>query len=423
MGQRKTETPWSMVVIFCVLLLTSNFLVSFSAAKHLQNHTMTRTQLPNRFGSSLVFPVRGDIYPNGYFYAIIYIGNPPRPYYLDIDTGSNLTWVQCAAASSAKLLKAPNNPYKPNNNALFCKDPLCAFIDPPTNYPCKAPNDQCDYEVHYADYGSSLGVLVRDSFPLRFTNGSVYRPTLAFGCGYDQEFSGPFPPPYVDGVLGLGNSKSSILSQLRGFGLTRNVIGHCFGSQGRGFLFFGDDLLPPGLVWAPMLYNSLNHYMLGPVDLLFGGKPSVAKGLNVVFDSGSTYTYLNPKAYQAVLSMIKTTLTGTPLTVVEDGNLPVCWKGANPFGSIDAIKNNFRPLVLSFTKSKNNVAFQLAPEAYLLVTSRGNVCLGILNGADAELGNLNVIGDISLQDKLVVYDNERQMIGWTPSNCNNIPNS
>ena len=44
--------------------------------------------------------------------------------------------------------------------------------------------------------------------------------------------------------------------------------------------------------------------MLGPVDLLFGGKPSVAKGLNVVFDSGSTYTYLNPKAYQAVLSMV-----------------------------------------------------------------------------------------------------------------------
>ena len=79
-------------------------------------------------------------------------------------------------------MQAPNNPYKPNNNALFCKDPLCAFIDPPTNYPCKAPNDQCDYEVHYADYGSSLGVLVRDSFPLRFTNGSVYRPTMAFGC-------------------------------------------------------------------------------------------------------------------------------------------------------------------------------------------------------------------------------------------------
>ncbi|GFZ09778.1 eukaryotic aspartyl protease family protein [Actinidia rufa] len=161
-------------------------------------------------------------------------------------------------------IRPRKNPYKPNNNALvFFKDPLCSFIDPPTNYPCKAPNDQCDYEVHYADYGSSLGVLIRDTFPLRFTNGSVYRPTLAFGCRYDQEFSGPFPPPYVDGVLGLGNSKSSIVSQLHGFGLTRNVIGHCFGGQGRGFLFFGDDLLPPGLVRAPILRNSLNHYMFG----------------------------------------------------------------------------------------------------------------------------------------------------------------
>lgn len=40
-----------------------------------------------------------------FFYATIYIGNPPKRYYLDIDTGSNLTWVQCAAGPRAKLLK------------------------------------------------------------------------------------------------------------------------------------------------------------------------------------------------------------------------------------------------------------------------------------------------------------------------------
>lgn len=43
--------------------------------------------------------------------------------------------------------------------------------------------------------------------------------------------------------------------------------------------------------------------MAGPVDLLSGGKTSVAKGLYVVFDSGSTYTYLNPQAYQATLTL------------------------------------------------------------------------------------------------------------------------
>lgn len=416
MDERKKGTP-SMGVIFCALFLTATFQVCFSAAKQLQSNMTRQTQSPNRFGSSLVFPVQGDVYPNGFFYATIYIGNPPKPYYLDIDTGSDLTWVQCAAAPSAKLLKSPHNPYKPNNNALLCKDPLCPFVDQPT---CKAPNDQCDYEVEYADFGSSLGVLVRDSFALKLTNGSAYKPSMAFGCGYDQEFSGPFPPPYVDGVLGLAKGKSNVVSQLRSFGLVRNVIGHCFSGQGKGYLSFGDDLLPSGLVWAPMLPDSLNHYVLGPVDLLFGQKASGAKGLSVIFDSGSTYTYLNPQAYQATLSLIKTALLGKQLSAVKDGNLPVCWKGAKPFQSIDAVKNYFSPLVLSFKNAKN-VGFVIPPEAYLLVTSKGNVCLGILNGADAEMGNSNIIGDISFQDKLVVYDNERQMIGWTPSNCNKLP--
>jgi hypothetical protein len=29
------------------------------------------------------------------YYTTISIGNPPRPYFLDVDTGSDLTWIQC----------------------------------------------------------------------------------------------------------------------------------------------------------------------------------------------------------------------------------------------------------------------------------------------------------------------------------------
>lgn len=31
--------------------------------------------------------------------------------------------------------------------------------------------------------------------------------------------------------------------------------------------------------------------------------------------------------------------------------------------------------------------------------------------------------DISLQDKIVIYDNEKQQIGWVSSNCNRLPKS
>jgi len=36
---------------------------------------------------------------------------------------------------------------------------------------------------------------------------------------------------------------------------------------------------------------------------------------------------------------------------------------------------------------------------------------------------LLLLTDISLQDKVVVYDNEKGQIGWASGNCNQIPHS
>jgi hypothetical protein len=70
-------------------------------------------------------------------------------------------------------------------------------------------------------------------------------------CGYDQFPGGSHHP--IDGVLGLGKGKSSIVSQLSSLGLVRNVIGHCLSGHGGGFLFFGDDLYDSSRVaWTPM---------------------------------------------------------------------------------------------------------------------------------------------------------------------------
>lgn len=78
-------------------------------------------------------------------------------------------------------MQAPHTPYKPNKDLVRCKDPLCASLQLPENQPCETPEEQCDYEVGYADHGSSMGVLVKDLVSLTFTNGSVLSPRLAFG--------------------------------------------------------------------------------------------------------------------------------------------------------------------------------------------------------------------------------------------------
>ena len=82
-------------------------------------------------------------------------------------------------------------PYKPNKNIVKCNDPMCSAFYWPSHPPCKSPQEQCDYEVKYADHGSSLGVLVNDFFSLPYGNGSVPGPSLTFGSVYLLSFS-PF---------------------------------------------------------------------------------------------------------------------------------------------------------------------------------------------------------------------------------------
>ncbi|KAL1820228.1 aspartic proteinase Asp1 isoform X1 [Daucus carota subsp. sativus] len=404
--------------LYTLLLLLTSLEQPISAAN--QPHRYANKHGP----SSVIFPVTGNVYPKGYFHVTIKIGHPAKAYFLDIDTGSDLTWLQCDAPCT-KCIPAPHTPYKPTKDLVRCRDPLCASLQSPENLPCGTPEEQCDYEVGYADHGSSMGVLVKDFISLTLTNGSILGPRLAFGCGYNQEVADSVHPPYTDGVLGLGKGKSSIVGQIFNLGLTQNVVGHCLSGHGGGFLFLGNDLLPSsGVIWMPMSSKSIgNHYSLGNAELLFGGKATGVKGLNMVFDSGSTYTYFNSQAYKALFSLIKKEVNGKNLNEAnDDKSLPVCWKGTKPFRSIRDVSNLFKPLALSFTKSKT-AQLQMPPEAYLIVTDKGNVCLGIMDGSEVGLEDFNIIGDISLQDKIVIFDNEKQRIGWATANCERLPKS
>ncbi|KAM7513874.1 hypothetical protein LguiA_003457 [Lonicera macranthoides] len=381
----------------------------------------TSSSLVNPVGSSsVIFPLYGNVYPIGFYYVEMNIGKPPRPYFLDPDTGSDLTWLQCDAPC-VHCTKGPHPLYRPNNDLVVCKDPICEALHE-GEHNCEDDLDQCDYEVEYADGGSSLGVLVNDVFLLNLTAGIQQTSRLALGCGYDQLPGVNYHP--LDGVLGLGKGKSSIISQLRGQGLIQNVVGHCFGGKGGGFIFFGDDVYDSSrVVWTPMSRDYSKHYSPGFAELILGGKTTGLKNLLIVFDSGSSYTYLNSQTYYTFLSFLKKELNGKPLKeAVDDKTLPFCWKGKKPFKNIREVKKYFKPLALSFNNGwRDKPQFEIPPEGYLIISTKGSVCLGVLNGTEVGLHNFNIIGDITMQDKMVIYDNEKQAIGWLPANCERIP--
>ncbi|XP_044447420.1 aspartic proteinase Asp1-like, partial [Triticum aestivum] len=110
--------------------------------------------------------------------------------------------------------------------------------------------------------------------------------------------------------------------------------------------------------------TSGNYYSPGSGTLYFDKHPLGVKPTEVVFDSGSTYTYFAAQPYQATVSAIQAGLSKS-LTKVSDPSLPLCWKGQKVFKSVSDIKKEFKSLFLMFSK---NTAMEIAPENYLIVT-------------------------------------------------------
>ncbi|KAG0460034.1 hypothetical protein HPP92_023162 [Vanilla planifolia] len=301
------------------------------------------------------------------YYTAIYVGNPPRPYFLDVDTGSDLTWIQCDAPCIS-CTKGPHSWYKPAKSKIVEPwDSLCQEIQP--------------------------------------------RPILSSAK--------------TDGILGLSNAKVGIPSQLASQGVINNVLGHCIagGAKNGGYMFFGDEFVPRwGITWIPLQSGLMNNYGKDVAKVSYGRKKTIVEhvGRNAyyaIFDSGSTYSYFPGEAYSTLINSFDYQVDGL-IPDSSDPFLPLCWRSSFA-RSIEDVRHLFEPLILHFGKRWLifPTTFTIPPEGYLIINNKGNICLGILNGSEVHDGSIIILGDISLRGRLVVYDNVQQKIGWAESDC------
>lgn len=373
--------------------------------------------------STVVFPVKGNAYPDGQYYTSIFVGNPPRPYFLDVDTGSDLMWIQCDAPCTS-CAKGPHPLYRPNKGKIILpRDSLCQELQGNQNY-C-ASCHQCDYEIEYADRSSSMGVLARDDMHLLAANGDREKLSFVFGCAYDQQGQLLASPAKTDGILGLSSAKVSLPSQLASQGIISNIIGHCITTEARGggYIFLGDDFVPRwGVTWVPTLTGLASIYRTEIQKVSYGGLQLGVGGkggkIQVIFDSGSSYTYFPDEAYTNLISSLKY-INNYLVQDDSDQTLPICWTANFPVRSVNDVQQLFKPLTLHFEKRwwVLPTTLTIPPEGYLIISDKGNVCLGILNGMEIYRGSTIIVGDVSFRGKLVVYDNEQKRIGWTDSGC------
>ncbi|KAJ6821333.1 aspartic proteinase-like protein 2 [Iris pallida] len=378
----------------------------------------------SRMLAAVDLPLGGLSVPTatGLYYARIGIGTPPQDYYVQVDTGSDILWVNCIQCSGCPKesnigikLKLYDPKGSNSGSIVSCDDSFCSVLYQTELTGC-VPGVPCQYSVMYGDGSSSGGYLVRDVVQYNQVSGDhqtiAANASVAFGCGAQQ--TGQNPKGAVDGLLGFGQANYSMISQMAASGKVRKIFAHCLDTINGGGIFAIGDVVDPKVKTTPLVPD-MPHYnvILKSIDVggtfldlptdLFGFGDS--KG--TIIDSGTTLAYIPDEAYRSMMDAIFGNRKG--LGLHNQGDF-TC------FTYTESVDDAFPDVTLHFEES---LALSVKPHDYFFQSQGNTWCIGWqrrgLQPKDQK--NLFLLGDFLLSNKLVIYDLEKQAIGWTDYNC------
>lgn len=388
--------------------------------QRLQHHD-TKRHARNLLGAA-VFPVGGSADPEvaGLYFTELNIGTPPSPYYVQVDTGSDLLWLSCGFCMTCQTstnLGVPltyYDPYSsPTSQQVVCNEQYCALT--PTD--CIS-GGSCTFQLAYGDGTTVTCFLVQDVLELPIVaNHSVQtdHATAAFGCA-TYVSGGQQNAPILDGILGLGQSNMSIIEQLAFQGKTPRIFAHCLegDKRGGGILVIG-DVMEPGLVYTPLMNDRL-HYKVNLKSIEVNGQilnvdssiGATGENQGTIIDSGTTLAYIPDPAYTLLLQKI---LNSGPSNLETKTR-----KGLTCFLHEGSLDDAFPTVTFTF---ENGAAMLVRPHDYILqlqISTDSNFCIGFQRSMHS-IADQAILGDLVLKNKLVVYDLEKQQIGWVDYNC------
>ncbi|KVI04435.1 hypothetical protein Ccrd_017252, partial [Cynara cardunculus var. scolymus] len=329
----------------------------------------------------------------------IRIGTPPKDYHVQVDTGSDLLWVNCVGCQKCPK-KSDLGVCSLSNLNIFKKYHLRYIIR-------RLPRVQKSLHVinKFADpHTMLLLVTVRWEssvpIPLHMAMGAqpldillkiLYKLTE---CGSQKSGDMGSSQAALDGILGFGQANSSMLSQLASAKKVKKIFSHCLdGSKGGGIFAIG-EVVQPKVKTTPMI----------PDHGIFG--PSGKRG--IIIDSGTTLAYLPDLAYKQVMEKIKVAQPKIKSHIVDQQF--TCYKYS---GNVD---KGFPVVTFHFA---NSLSLKVYPHQYLFEVEDHEWCVGFqdsnLQTKDGK--DLTLLGDLVLTDKVVTYDMEKKTIGWIEHNC------
>ncbi|ESW29866.1 hypothetical protein PHAVU_002G105200 [Phaseolus vulgaris] len=363
----------------------------------------------------LTFVPSNETYQIGTFgflhFANVSVGTPPLSFLVALDTGSDLFWLPCNCTKCVHAIEISNQRIdfsiydlkgSSTSEKVLCNSSLCEL-----QRQCSSSGGVCPYEVNYLSNGTSTsGFLVDDVLHLitddHQTKDADTRVT--FGCGQVQTgafLDGAAP----NGLLGLGMGDVSVPSILAKEGLTSNSFSMCFGLDGLGRITFGDN---SSLVQGKTPFNlraSHPTYNITVSQINLGGNVADLE-FHAIFDSGTSFTYLNDPAYTQITNSFNSVVKlqrHSSSSSSDELPFEYCY---------DLSSNQVVEIPFNLTMKGGDTYTVTDP----IVTVSGEdislLCLGVLKS-----NNVNIIGQNFMAGYHIVFDRDNMILGWKESNC------
>ncbi|EPS70117.1 hypothetical protein M569_04638, partial [Genlisea aurea] len=375
--------------------------------------------------SGVDIPLGGTGRPEavGLYYAEIGIGTPSKDYYVQVDTGSDITWVNCIQCQDC-----PHKGYNGIDLTLYnprdsltgklvsCDHKFCKDIG--GGLPGCTANMTCVYTEIYGDGSYIMGYVVEDVLQYGLVSGDLHTDSangsVLFGCGVKQSGDLGHSDDALDGILGFGKSNASVLSQLASTGRVKKMFAHCLDGVNGGGIFAIGHVVQPQVNTTPLLPNQ-PHYTVNLTGIQVGldflnltaDNFTTVEKKGAIIDSGTTLAYLPEMIYSPLVKKILSSQLDLQLQMLHDEY--TCFDYS---GSLD---DGFPAVSLHF---ENALSLTVYPHEYLF-PFENLICMGWQNSGfgSPDKNNITLLGDLVLSNKLVVYNLENQTMGWREYNC------
>ncbi|KAJ4766198.1 Eukaryotic aspartyl protease family protein [Rhynchospora pubera] len=262
------------------------------------------SKLPPKHRSSFIKPTKLDpmsfyltIWSESIYMAQILIGTPSDTFFVHLDTGSPITWIQDKYCNPCVNNTFPGYDASQSSSVspIDCDDGFC-YVEHVTTA-CDEYND-CTIELNYLDSTYAKGEYRLESLSFLKSEGGYIRETVPIGFATNTSVR------YNDGavgIMGLSRHSGSFIDLLRVRYLSF-CLPTAFTSKVGG-LKFGLQADLKGVI-VPMIQGD-SFYSLNLKSLNFDGQKIDGFGnQNVIFDTGSTMTLVPKNLFDPVLKKI-----------------------------------------------------------------------------------------------------------------------